>query len=132
MLTSNTQMQIKYHQKSSGLIHHAQKMYLQTLQRSFCPLFRSISRASKNEKTFLQEQCEGQLIIICDQSSIAIIRSYQSRKSNLKECNCRKKDECPLNGECKQSSVVYKCEVSAPNHPDKVYISLTEKDFKVR
>ena len=54
------------------------------------------------------------------------------QKNSTPECNCRKREECPLNGYCKQSSVVYKCEVSAPNQPDKVYIGLTEKDFKTR
>ena len=48
------------------------------------------------------------------------------------KCNCRKKDECPLNGDCRQSSVIYKCDVTAPNLPNKVYIGLTEKDFKTR
>ena len=48
------------------------------------------------------------------------------------KCNCREKDECPLNGKCRQSSVIYKYDVSAPNLPTKVYIGLTEKDFKTR
>lgn len=54
------------------------------------------------------------------------------QKQPMPECNCRKKDECPLSGECKKSSVVYKCDVSAPNQPNKVYIGLTEKEFKTR
>lgn len=54
------------------------------------------------------------------------------QKQPTPECNCRKKDECPLSGECKQSSVVYKCDVSAPNQQNRVYIGLTDKDFKTR
>ena len=53
-------------------------------------------------------------------------------KVSTPECNCRNKDDCPLSGNCMQSSVVYKCEVSAKDHPNKVYIGLTEKNFKIR
>ena len=73
----------------------------------------------------------------CTDNMRTIINRHNSKLSIPKkqpssECNCRKKEDCPLNGTCKQSSVVYKCDVSAPNHPDKVYIGLTEKDFKTR
>jgi hypothetical protein len=39
---------------------------------------------------------------------------------------------CPLPGNCRIQSVVYKCEVTTPSHPKKVYIGLTEKEFKQR
>ena len=32
--------------------------------------------------------------------------------SNIPSCNCRKKDECPLEGKCLQRNVIYKCQVS--------------------
>ena len=35
-------------------------------------------------------------------------------------------------GQCRTKSVVYKCVASVPNKPDKVYIGLTEKEFKER
>ena len=47
-------------------------------------------------------------------------------------CNCKNKNDCPLNGNCRTSSVIYKCEVTAPNQPKKIYIGLTEKEFKTR
>jgi len=57
--------------------------------------------------------------------------SSQTRE-DTPSCNCRIKNECPLNGDCQKSSVIYKCIISVPNFPTKVYIGLTEKKFKVR
>ena len=50
----------------------------------------------------------------------------------LPPCNCRKKYECPLDGNCRASSILYKCQATTPNFPKKVYIGLTEKEFKTR
>ena len=47
-------------------------------------------------------------------------------------CNCRNKNECPLDGKCRTPNVIYKCVVSAPNTQDKVYIGLTENEWKQR
>ena len=73
----------------------------------------------------------------CTDNMRTIINRHNAKITNprsqpLLKCNCRKKDECPLNGECRKTSVIYKCDVSAPNLPSKVYIGLTEKDFKTR
>ena len=37
-----------------------------------------------------------------------------------------------MNSDCRKTSVIYKCEVSAPGFPKKVYIGLTAKEFKKR
>ena len=73
----------------------------------------------------------------CTQNVKSIINSHNkkvSAKKNVEklECNCRKKNECPLNGDCRTSSIVYKCNITAPNHPNKVYIGLTAQEFKDR
>ena len=48
------------------------------------------------------------------------------------KCNCRKPDECPLNGNCLAESVIYKAAVSAENLPTKYYYGMAEGDFKHR
>lgn len=73
----------------------------------------------------------------CTENIGTIIKNHNAKISSppvqeTRNCNCRKKNECPLNGECQKSSVIYKCSVTAPDFPDKVYIGLTEKDFKTR
>ena len=50
-----------------------------------------------------------------------------------KTCNCRQKNNCPLNDNCLQSSVVYQATVTRnDNNTSETYIGLTETDFKTR
>ena len=42
-----------------------------------------------------------------------------------KQCNCRKKDACPIEGACLTRSPVYKAEVYTPENDIKVYIGMT-------
>ena len=49
------------------------------------------------------------------------------------ECNCRKRETCPLKGECQTENVVYVAKVSNnANNEEKSYIGLTERTFKDR
>ena len=48
-----------------------------------------------------------------------------------RKCNCRKKQECPLNGECCTQTLVYKAEIKIANKT-KNYIGCTEGEFKTR
>ena len=59
-------------------------------------------------------------------------RDNKDSKTN-KTCNCRQKNNCPLNGNCLQSSVVYQATVTRKdNNTFETYIGLTETDFKTR
>ena len=46
-------------------------------------------------------------------------------------CNCISKVECPMDGSCKISNVVYKCNVTS-SQPPKVYFGLAESEWKTR
>ena len=50
---------------------------------------------------------------------------------NDKECNCRRKLLCPLEGKCLQETVIYKATVTTDT-TKKTYIGLTEGTFKDR
>ena len=67
----------------------------------------------------------------------------KTRKSNskkemqehqLKTCNCRKANQCPLNGECLTKSVIYKASMTMrdSNEEARTYIGLTKNEFKER
>ena len=49
-----------------------------------------------------------------------------------KLCNCRRPDECPLEGECLASSIVYQATVTTGAATEMHYIGSTETTFKVR
>ena len=44
---------------------------------------------------------------------------------------CRKKAECPMEGNCQVIDVVYKCDVTRPL-PKKVYLGLAKREWKSR
>ena len=46
-----------------------------------------------------------------------------------KDCNCRKKEECQLEGKCRSEDIC-KCVVTATGHPQKAYQRTAENDFK--
>ena len=47
-------------------------------------------------------------------------------------CNCRKKDDCLLNGQCQIREVVYKSTLTSnqQNYKDKKYFGIAEESFK--
>ena len=48
-------------------------------------------------------------------------------------CNCRRKAECPLNGDCRRKAIVYKASLSTDsNDPPKSYYGCCETEFKAR
>ena len=50
-----------------------------------------------------------------------------------KSCNCREPANCPLNGNCLKSSVIYQATVATnDNKPSQTYFGLTENYFKTR
>ena len=61
-----------------------------------------------------------------------IIKQHDNNVSNKKEkqtnsCNCKNKNECPLNENCKVHNVIYKCTVSATQTcKQRVYLEIAE------
>lgn len=48
-------------------------------------------------------------------------------------CNCRRREECPMNGKCLDKSLIYQATVSTANgNSTSTYIGLTEGEFKTR
>ena len=58
--------------------------------------------------------------------------SAQTRSAD-RRCNCRNRHQCPMNGDCLATSIVYKATVHASGNPAcKEYFGLTEGTFKQR
>ena len=49
-------------------------------------------------------------------------------------CNCRNKEDCPLNGQCQIGEVVYESTLTSnqQNYKDKKYFGIAEESFKGR
>ena len=54
-----------------------------------------------------------------------------NQPSSTKNCNCRAKASCPLNGECLSKSIVYNAKITIEGN-ELNYIGHTENDFKSR
>ena len=50
---------------------------------------------------------------------------------NVKTCNCRNKNDCPLEGECLQKEIVYRATVTTRSEKE-TYVGLTATEFKTR
>ena len=104
------------------------KKFLQLLDKHFPPS-NSLHRIF-NRNTVKVSYC-------CTQNLGNIIKSHNKKliSSNnqiILPCNCRKKEECPLEGKCRVNDVIYKCIVSATGFPNKVYLGTAEGEFKKR
>ena len=98
---------------------------------------KNIPKTNKFYKIFNKNTIK--LSYSCTKNMGRIIKSHNKKVTTPMEtenlvCACRPRDDCPIEntGQCKQKSVVYKCVVSVPNKPDKVYIGLTEGTLRNR
>jgi len=64
-----------------------------------------------------------------------VLANNNNRGNNDSLCNCRSKEQCPLNKKCLSSNLIYNAQVTAStnnNTTTKNYIGLTEGTFKQR
>ena len=73
----------------------------------------------------------------CAENMSSFISSHNKKllnnpTRNIKPCNCRKKDECPLNVQYLAQDIVYRCATSTSMNPEKTYLGMAEGDFEKR
>ena len=79
----------------------------------------------------------------CMNSMSKIINAHNSKIANREYtenhqilCNCRNRNDCPLDGKCLSSKIVYSAEVttetSPPIPPGKIYLGICDTEFKTR
>ena len=96
-------------------------------------------RSSKLNKIFnhntlkVSYSCMPNMATIIKSHNSAIVRRRTSaeKEQTGKKCNCRVKADCPLNGECLTTSVVYRATVKSRGE-EKEYTGLTALTFKQR
>ena len=67
----------------------------------------------------------------------SIIKSRNKKPTNTenkqtKNCNFRKKEKYPLEGNCRSKDIIYKRVITATGHPQKVFLGIAQSDFKQR
>ena len=48
------------------------------------------------------------------------------------QCNCKNKNDHPLDSNCQTSDIIYQCIASTTVNPDKIYLGTAEGNFKKR
>ena len=101
------------------------KIFLNLIEKHFL-------RSSKLHKIFNKNTVK--VSYSCTQNMSQIIKGHnkkivQKETQETLECNCRVKTDCPLNGDCRKESVIYKC-TATTNNSKNVYLGLNEGEFK--
>ena len=106
--------------------------------RSFLRLIdKHFPKSSKLNRIFNKNTLK--ISYCCMPNMASLIRGSNNRKchpqedSTEKSCNCRHRENCPLEGKCQARSIVYKATVTNnATGSEKDYIGLTEPPFKLR
>ena len=103
------------------------KQFLQLIDKHFPP-------EQKYHKIFNRNTVK--VSYSCIPNIATIIQSHNRKTLSRKpppsrDCNCRAKENCPLQGKCLASGIVYRAKVKTSADDDGVnYIGLTENTFK--
>ena len=102
------------------------------------PLNKHLQKHSKLHKIFNKNNVK--VSYSCMENMACIIKSHnknittETAENATKGCNCRDKENCPLKGNCQETSIIYNAKVTPKNDTNKsnTYIGLTELAFKKR
>ena len=109
------------------------RAFISLINRSF-PADHKLRKIFNRNTLKLSYGCMPNVKQLIDGHNKAILNNNgiaQPRQDEEKKCNCRKKEECPLNGECLVNEVVYQATVKTKDTKE-TYIGLTAKEFKAR
>ena len=90
------------------------RAFISLIERSF-PAGHKLRKIFNRNTIKLSYSCMPNVKQIIDGHNKAILKTAetaQPQKSEGNTCSCRKKEDCPLNGECLVSEVVYQATVS--------------------
>ena len=107
------------------------KKFLQLIDRVFTPR-NKLHKIFNRHLVKISYSCTPNMkAIITAHNSKVMTSSSTSTQTQPKTCNCQKKDECPMNGNCLQEAIIYQATVKTPTD-EKIYIGSTERPFKQR
>ena len=103
-----------------GFTSHLAKQFQLTLEKRFLNLLdKHFSLNNQLHKIFNRNTVK--VSYSCTPKVGSIIKSHNKKLTNaeskqMKDCNCRKKEECPLEGKCRSEDIIYKCVATAIGH----------------
>ena len=107
------------------------RIFLNMVKKHFPPHHKYRSLFNKNTVKLSYSCMENVENIIKKHNAKILKGSKMAEKINSENCNCRKKAECPLSGNCQNKCIVYKAEVKT-SEQTKIYYGVCETTFKKR
>lgn len=108
---------------------HIGKQFLQIIEESF-PIGHKLRKIFNRNTVKVSYSCMPNIKNIIDQKNKKILNNNQTEQ-NTKNCNCRKNEECPINGKCREKNIVYQATVTTGTKTE-TYVGLTDNEFKIR
>ena len=116
---------------SRAVMTNVGKTFLQLMDKHFPP-GNPLHQIFNRNKVKMSYRCTPNLARKISSHNAKILKSNQNTEGPKKECNCRKSDECPVEGKCLQNGVVYQATISRRDGKVDTYIGLSEPPFKDR
>ncbi len=106
--------------------------FLNILKRNFPPNHKYHKICNRNTVK-VSYSCMSNMGNIIKGHNMSILSPAQKLEENTKACNCRKKEQCPLNGQCLVKGIIYQGTISDGDNGEKfTYIGQAEGGFKSR
>ena len=105
------------------------KIFFNALNKHF-PKSHRLHKIFNKNTVKLSYSCTKNMKNIISGHNKKIIKSTETQDTT-KKCNCQKKAECPLKGNCQTTSIIYRGKIITPTNTH-TYIGATETTFKVR
>ena len=106
------------------------KSFLLLIDKHF-PKNSKLSKVFNRNNVKVSYSCMPNMASIVTSHNKNILRNKEQQAT--RSCNCRIKASCPLDGNCQQKNVIYRCNVKSSNQDTEAnYIGLTENSFKDR
>ena len=104
--------------------------FLQLIDKHF-PTGHQLRPVFNRNSCKVSYSCMDNIESIIKQHNAKILKPSPTNDVNS-QCNCQDENNCPLNNACKTKSIVYQATVTPSNQPPKIYIGMTENEFKTR
>ena len=115
---------------SSSVETNVGKIFLNLVIKHFPPAHK-YHRIFNRRNLKLSYSCMPNMAAIIKSHNKAILNETLAKPSATKSCNCRNRDQCPLEGNCLEKCLVYKAVVKTEKST-KSYIGCCETAFKTR
>ena len=114
---------------SAALKTNLGKEFLRLLDKNF-PRNNHLHKIMNRKTIKMSYSCTPNMSTIISAHNKKILSTKE--ETNKARCNCQKKNNCPVPGECYRSKVVYHATVQHPDGKKAEYIGCTEPPFKQR